>query len=89
MDIATFTVQVRPQTYRVLQELAKVHGEAVPDTLDRLVDEARRSLLFRQAAKAYETQAADPEADALWRAEIAAWDVKVGDGLEPEPEPEP
>lgn len=87
--MSTVTVRVRPRTYQVLQDLARKHNESLPDTLDRLVEEARRARMFREASEAYAAIAADPEADAAWRAEIAAWDVTVGDGLVPENFDEP
>jgi hypothetical protein len=65
----------------VLQELARAHDESLLDTLDRLIEEARRYVLG-QASAAYVAVASDPEADAAWRAEIAVWDVTSGDGLE-------
>lgn len=80
------TVRVRPHTYRVLQEFARKHNESLPDALDRLVEETRRARILQEAADAYAAIAADPEEDAAWRAELAAWDVTVADGLEPEPE---
>lgn len=84
--MATTTVRIRPHTYRILQEMAKERGESLPDALDRLVEEQRRARILQEAADAYAAIAADPVEDALWRAEIAAWDVTVADGLEPEPE---
>ena len=84
--MATTTVRVRPQTYRALQQMAREHGESQPDALDRLVEERRRARVLQEAAEAYAAIASDPVEDALWRAEIAAWDVTVADGLEPEPE---
>jgi hypothetical protein len=87
--MTTVTVRVRPQTYRVLKDMAQKNNESLPDTLERIVEDARRSRIFREAKEAYEAIAADPEADAAWRAEIAAWDVTVGDGLEPESFDEP
>lgn len=83
--MATTSVRVRAHTYRILQQMAKEHGESLPDALDRLVEERRRARILQEAAEAYAAIAADPVEDALWRAEIAAWDVTVADGLEPEP----
>ena len=85
--MTTLTVRIRPHTYKVLQELAKERGESLPDALDRLVEEMRRTRMFREAADAYAAIAADPVADASWRAEIAAWDVTIDDGLPVEPGP--
>jgi hypothetical protein len=84
--MSTLTVRVRPHTYQVLQEWSRERDESLPETLDRLVEEARRARMFREASAAYAAIAEDPEEDAAWRAEIAAWDVTVGDGLESEPE---
>ena len=79
-------VRVRPHTYLTLLAMAQDTGELLPDLVERIVEEARRSLMLQQASEAYAAIADDPEADAAWRAEIALWDVTVGDGLEPEPE---
>ena len=87
--MSTLTVRVRPHTYRILQEMAGERGESLPDVLDRLVEEMRRVRMFKQAHEAYAAIAADPEENAAWRAEIAAWDVTVGVGLEPESFDEP
>jgi hypothetical protein len=66
--------------------MAKERGESLPDALDRLVEEQRRTRILQKAAEAYAAIAADPVEDASWRAEIAAWDSTIADGLEPEPE---
>ena len=81
----TVTVRVRPQTYRVLRDMARKHNESLLDTLDRVVEEAWRTQMFKEASEAYVTFAADPGAYAEWRTELAAWDVTVGDGLQLEP----
>ena len=66
--------------------MAKPRGESLPDALDHIVEERRRARILQEAAEAYAAIAADPVEDALWRAEIAAWDGTIADGLEPEPE---
>jgi predicted transcriptional regulator len=83
-DMATMTVRVRPHTYQVLQDIARKHHESLPDTLERIVEDARRAQMFQEAGRAYAALVADPEAYAEWRAELAAWDVTLGDGLESE-----
>jgi predicted CopG family antitoxin len=84
--MAATTVRIRPHTYRVLQEMARERGESLPDALDRIVEEKRRAQMFREANAAYAAIAADPVEDALWRAEIAAWDGTLLDGLPAKPE---
>ena len=79
--MSTVTVRVRPHTYRILQALARRSGESLPDALDSIVEETRRSRMFAEASESYAAMAADPDADAAWRAEIAVWDATVGDGL--------
>ena len=59
--------------------------ESRPDAVGRDIEEKRRLRMFREAATAYAAIAADSETAAVWRAEIATWDVTVGDGLPPEP----
>ena len=84
--MATLTVRVRPHTYHILQEMARERGESLPDALDRLVEELRRWRILQQANEAYAAVAADPEADAAWRAELAAMDGTLADGLEAYPD---
>lgn len=87
--MSTVTVRVRPETYRILRDMARESKESLPDTLERVVEEARRARIFKQAHEAYAALVADPEAYAEWRAEFAAWDVTLADGLEPESFDEP
>lgn len=84
--MATITVRVRQHTYRILQDMARERGESLPDALDRIVEQTRRARMFEEAREAYAAIAADPVADASWRAEIAVWDVTAGDGLPVEQE---
>ena len=81
------TVRIRAHTYRVLREMAKEHGESLSEALDRIVEEKRRAQMFQEANAAYAAIAADPVASASWRAEIAAWDGTLRDGLPDEPGP--
>ena len=62
------------------------HGESLPDTLDRIIEEKRRAQIFAEANAAYAAIADDPVEAELWRAEIAAWDGTLLDGLPKEPE---
>lgn len=80
----TIAVEIGAQTHEILQEIAAERGETLSAALDRVVEEARRARIFRAANDAYAAIAADPVEDALWRAEIAAWDCTLMDGLEPE-----
>ena len=85
--MTTTTVRIRSHTYRVLQDMARKRGESLPDALDRIIEEKRRAQMFQEANAAYAAIAADPVKDALWRAEIAAWDGTLRDGLPDEPGP--
>jgi hypothetical protein len=80
------SIRVRPHTYRILEEMAKDRGESIPDALDHLVEELRQWRMLQKANEAYAAIAADPEADAAWRAEIAVWDVTLADGLDEYPD---
>jgi len=80
------SVPVRRHTDEILQKLARKSGEGLPDALDRIVEEARRSQMFTDASEAYAAVAADPAAATAWRAENTVWDVTTGDGLPMEPE---
>ena len=85
--MATTTVRIRPHTYRVLQDMARDRGESLPDALERIIEEQRRAQMFQEANAAYAAIAADPVKNASWRAEIAAWDGTLLDGLPDEPGP--
>jgi hypothetical protein len=82
--VTNLSLDVRPSTYQRLLEVADQHGTSLTDALERVVEEWYRHRIFTQAAEAYATLRADPLEYAEWRAEIAAWDVTLGDGLEPE-----
>jgi hypothetical protein len=84
--VETMSIRVRPHTYRILEEMAKDRGESIPDALDHLVEELRQWRMLQKANEAYAAIAADPEADAAWRAEIAVWDVTLADGLDEYPD---
>lgn len=85
--MSTLTVRVRPHTHQILQTMAKERGESLPDVLERIVEEQRRAAILQQAAEAYTAIAADPVEAESWRAEIAAWDCTLSDGLPVEPGP--
>jgi hypothetical protein len=85
--MSSMTVRIRPHTYQVLREMANERGESLPDALDRIIEEKRRAQMFQEANAIYAAIAADPVADASWRAEIAAWDGTLLDGLPEEPGP--
>jgi len=78
-------IRVRPETFQKSQDLAREDGISVSDLIDKLAEDTRRARIFKQASEAYAAIAADPEADAEWRAEIAVWDVTIADGLPVEP----
>ena len=62
---------------------------AMNHSLTRSIVSSRRReerACCERRSEAYAAIADDPEEDAAWRAEIATWDVTVGDGLESEPE---
>jgi hypothetical protein len=63
--------------------MARKQNESLPDTLERVVEEARRARMFKEAHETYAALVSDPEAHAEWRAEFEAWDVTIADGLEP------
>ena len=84
--MAATTVPVSPRTYQILQDIARERDQSLSAALDRVVEEARRARIFEAADKAYAAIAADPVEDAVWRAEIAAWDGTLLDGLPEEPE---
>jgi hypothetical protein len=89
---ATTTVRVDERTHRILRDLAREQGEALPRVLARLAEAERRRRLFEEADRAYAALQADPEA---WQEELAErrlWENTLGDGLDEDdwsPEPAP
>lgn len=75
-------MRIGERTFRVLSELAVERDESPGELLDRLIEAERRRVLLRRTNEAYAALRADPAAWVDYRAEVAAWDATVGDGLE-------
>lgn len=81
--MASTTIRVTERTHAVLTELAREVGAPMQDVVDQAVEAYRRARLFDQADAAYAALRADPDRQAAWDAELAAWDATLADGLEP------
>jgi hypothetical protein len=75
---STVVIRARPETRNLLQRLAKEDRATAIDTLERLVKEAAEERLLNAVA----SDLAD--APARERDELAAWDVTLSDGLDPD-----
>ena len=78
--LKTIVVEIEAHT----QDIAAERGETLSAALGRIVERARRARIFHYANEAYAVIAADSVENGLWRAEIAAWDCTLSDGLETE-----
>ena len=76
------TIEVTEQARARLHELAVARGEPDHVTVEKAIELLRRHTLLESANAAYEELQRDPDAWRDYQAELAAWDVRVGDGLE-------
>jgi hypothetical protein len=74
------TVRVSPAAYDALKELASESGRPLSRTLEELVQEAHRRLLWARFAESNRLAQDDPTA----AAEEALWSAADGDGLDPD-----
>ena len=76
------TIRVRPAAYAWLTEEARTRGESMPDVVDRLIRDLERWRFAAAAQAGYARLRHDPAGWADYRAEVAALDGTVADGLE-------
>ena len=74
------TVRVSPAAYGALKELAAESGRPLSRTLEEIVRDAHRRLLWARFAEANRLAQDDPAADA----EDALWSAADVDGLDPD-----
>lgn len=77
-------VRVSEQSHRHLREMAAQSGESMQAVLEKAVEEHRRQQFLEKCHAAYCALQQDQEAWADYQQELAAWDVTLLDGLEPE-----
>jgi predicted transcriptional regulator len=80
----TTTVRVAWKTHERLREIAAQTGEQLSEVLDRAVEREARRQFWEQFHAAVERLRADPEQWAAYRAESAALDGTLMDGLNPD-----
>ena len=78
------TVRISEQAHRSLRELAAQSGEPMQTVLDKAIEEHRRRKFLAECHAAYTALQQDAPAWAEYQAELAVWDVTLGDGLDPE-----
>lgn len=81
--MTTTTIRISTATRDKLNDLAAVEGKSMQWVLDRALELYRRQQLLAATNAAY---AMLRESEPLWHeveSERAAWDVALGDGLEP------
>jgi hypothetical protein len=80
--MATTTVRVSGETHRALAEMAAREGIAISAKVSELVRKAEDDALLAGHEAAMERLRADPEAWAVWQAEVAELDGTLSDGLD-------
>ena len=80
----TTTVRLARRTHERLKDIAAQTGEQLTEVLDRAVEQEARRLFWKQFHAAVERLRADPQQWSTYRAESAALDATLLDGLDPE-----
>jgi hypothetical protein len=75
----TTTVRLSTRTHQLLRDLARTERKTLQEILDDAAEALRREVFFRRLRDALEARSADEVADD--RAEAAAWDATLTDGL--------
>jgi hypothetical protein len=78
------TIRIDPASHAALSEIARAKRIALSEALARAVESYRRELMLQAMAADYADLRSNPEAWANERAERAAWDKTIADGLEDE-----
>jgi hypothetical protein len=78
------TVRISEQSHHWLRELAAQSGEPMQAVLDKALEQYRRQRFLEECHAAYCVLQQDPVVWADYQQELAAWDVTLLDGLEPE-----
>jgi len=76
------TTRIHQASKAVLDELSEEMKLSKVDVLDIALETLRRERILKAANESYSRIRRDPEASARFDAEVAAWDVTLGDGLE-------
>ncbi len=77
-------VRISEQSHHRLRELAAQSGEPMQTVIDKALEQYRRQRFLEECYAAYCVLQQDPVAWADYQQELAAWDVTLLDGLEPE-----
>lgn len=80
--MATETVRITPQTYRVLKDLSERSGEPMTTVLKDAVEAYRRQKFLEDLAEDFGVLRSNKEAWAAEQAERSAWDATLTDDLE-------
>lgn len=78
------TVRISEQSRQRLRELAAQTGEPMQTVIDMALEQYRRQKFLEECHAAYCVLQQDPVAWEDYQQELAAWDITLLDGLEPE-----
>jgi hypothetical protein len=82
--MSSTTVCVSEPAHRTLRELSEQFGESMQGILDCAIEDYRRKRVLEQTNAAYAALRSDPDAWETERAERAAWEATLSDGLDNE-----
>jgi len=74
-------LRVSDETHARVARLTKLLGQSHREVVERAVADLERRRFLEDMASAFEDLARDEAAFEAYRAELAAWDVTVGDAL--------
>ena len=81
----TTTIRVPTRTHVRLRRLAAEQARPIGAVIDAMLDDHDRRQFFAGLAEDFERLWSDPAAAADYKAEVAAWDATLTDGLADEP----
>lgn len=80
--MSTTTIRVSAETRNLLHNLARQAGTSMQQVLEDALAQYRRRQFLEALNAAYHAAQADPAAQAAEKAERAAWDATLLDGLD-------
>ncbi|HEY8750962.1 MAG TPA: hypothetical protein VIM11_23460 [Tepidisphaeraceae bacterium] len=76
------TIRLRPESHRVLKEIAQLTGESLQSALDRAIEDLRRKTYLEGLNADYAALRKDPKAWQEFQKELEDFDSTNNDGLE-------
>jgi hypothetical protein len=80
--MSTGTVRIPAAVHQKLRQMAAQSGMSLSRTLEKAIEALRRQTLLEETNRAYAALRGDPKRWSEERAERAAWNATLADGLE-------